>query len=146
MKWFKAESVTELKACGSFSEVRQEIQSSIGKQFQLKARSWRDLLKAIKDLHRVLENEDQQEVIIPNGSLTYFKCKADKIIFALLELEGEPRLKMLSANKSHYRDLEKARKWRNELAKIIHPDKCKHPKATLATNELNKLFNNMTNK
>lgn len=74
----------------------------------------------------------------------YFKSEVDRIIYALLRLDGEQRLRELGVNKSHTRDLEKAKSWRNKLAKLIHPDVCKHPESVEASTELTNLYEQMT--
>lgn len=76
----------------------------------------------------------------------YFKSEADRIIYALLKLDGEQRLKELGVDRSHTKDLQKAKKWRNDLAKIIHPDICNHPEAAEASGKLTKLYEQMTGK
>jgi len=36
-----------------------------------------------------------------------------------------------------------AEKWHKEMVKLIHPDRCKHPKATEAMQALEKLYKGM---
>ena len=36
-----------------------------------------------------------------------------------------------------------AEKWHKEMIKLIHPDRCKHPKATEAMQTLEKLYKGM---
>jgi hypothetical protein len=37
----------------------------------------------------------------------------------------------------------KAKKWRNDLAARVHPDKCTHPQAATAMDEVTALYKNM---
>lgn len=152
MKWLQARTLEELKTCGSFSEVRQRVKNSLGERLGLKARSWKELLEAVQSFQRLvcdqsgqLTREYDRKSSLDEASL-YFKSEAVRIIYALVELDGEQRLRELGVDKSYYRDLGKAKKWRNKLAKVIHPDACKHAKAALATNKLTEIFQNMTGK
>lgn len=152
MKCFQIKTLDELKSYGSFDEVRQSIKSSFGSKVILKARSWAELLEAIKQIQILVGDKsikasyENNLVIESDESSLYFKSEAARIIYSLIELDGESRLKELKITRSHYRDLEKAKKWRNKLAMIIHPDKCNHPNAALATNKLNEMFENMVSK
>lgn len=74
----------------------------------------------------------------------YFVSEPARLIFALVELEGEGRQRALGVTQSHYRDAELARQWRNRIAMQIHPDVCRHPKAQDAADELAVMFKEMT--
>jgi hypothetical protein len=149
MKWLQAKTIEELQSYGSFKDVRQRIQDSLGKRFSLKARSWQELLEAMQRLQSLVNDssiqltQENQAAVRSDEYSLYFNSEESRLIYALIELDGEQRLKELGVNKSYYRDVNKAKKWRNELAKIIHPDVCKHPKAALAINKLTELFENM---
>lgn len=75
----------------------------------------------------------------------YFKSKADKYIYCLLELSGEQRMKQLKIYKSLYINKEAAKEWYMNIAKNIHPDICKSKKAAEAMAELRSIYNNMVN-
>ena len=149
MKWLQAKTIKELQAYGSFKDVRQRIQNSLGQRFSLKVRSWQELLEAVQRLQSLVSDssiqltQEIQAAVVSDEYSLYFNSEEARFIYALVELDGEQRLKELGVNKSYYRDFNKAKKWRNEVAKIIHPDVCKHPKATLAINKLTELFENM---
>ena len=83
-------------------------------------------------------NDNQGEVSDVN--IDYFKSESHRIIYALVELGEGYRVKELDVDISHYKDAAKAKQWRNNIAKLIHPDHCDHPKAGLAIQELNKMF------
>jgi hypothetical protein len=151
MRWLKVKTLEELKTIGSFKEVRQDIRNTLGNTLSLKARSWQNLWESIQSVQNLIseqlgqqnqENTTTNISISDEGSL-YFKSEASRIIYALVELDQKYRLKELRVNQSYYQDADKAKQWRNELAKIIHPDICKHPKAALATSKLTELFENM---
>ncbi|MBE9235558.1 hypothetical protein IQ227_05770 [Anabaena aphanizomenioides LEGE 00250] len=144
MRWLKVKTLEELQTLGSFKEVRQDVQNSLGNTLGLKAKSWQNLWESIQAIQNLIseqlgqqnqENTTTNISILDEDSL-YFKSEASRIIYALVELDQKYRLKELRVNQSHYQDADKARQWRNELAKIIHPDICKHPKAALATSKL----------
>ncbi len=134
MKWLQVKTLEELKILGNFKTVRAEIQGVLGKSLKLKVNSWKRLLEAINTLQRFA------------GKVTgeiYFKSEAARIIYTLLELDGDIRLEKLKAYKSHYLDKDKAKKWRDNLMKIIHPDNCDHPNANIAANKLTELYKEM---
>ena len=87
-----------------------------------------------------------EEINPSDEDSVYFKSEAARIIYALVKLDGEPRLKELKIDRSYYRDGEKAKKWRNEIAKLIHPDRCNHQQSAVATHKLTELFSNMVRK
>lgn len=81
------------------------------------------------------------------GSLTLGDCfvsESARLIFALVELDGECRQRILGLTSAHYRDAELAKQWRNRVAMQIHPDVCDHPRAHEAANELAVMFKEMT--
>lgn len=152
MNFLQAGTIKELQLRGSFKEVRKKIQNDLGERVKLKARSWKDLLEVVNHFHNLLESQskiciDKSENIesVSSDSL-YFLSESTQIIYALVRLDGEQRLKELGIDRSYYKDSEKAKKWRNRTAMMIHPDKCKHPFAEIATDKLVELFNNMIGK
>lgn len=150
MKWLQAKTLDDLKACGSFNELRQQIKESLGEKLSLKFGSWEDMFCAVQELRdfvtkacgTISENNDESKETDTNS--LYFQSDAARIIYALLELDGEQRLKELGIDKSYTKDLEKAKSWRNNIAKVIHPDVCKHPNASEASIKLTKLYERMT--
>ncbi|PGQ88158.1 hypothetical protein [Priestia megaterium] len=73
----------------------------------------------------------------------YFKGEAEKLIFFIVELDGETRMKKLGITQYHYRNKNYALKWYEDLMKIINPNHCEHPKVQEAINELNKMYKSM---
>lgn len=74
----------------------------------------------------------------------YFKTEAAKIIFYLVELDGEERMKRLNITRNHYYSKELARAWMSSIQRIVHPDVCDHPYAAKATHNLIELYKSMT--
>ena len=73
----------------------------------------------------------------------YFKDKISKYVFFLVELEGKLQLDFLGITYEYYSNKKIAEKWHKEMIKLIHPDRCKHPKATEAMQVLEKLYKGM---
>ncbi|RRD39285.1 hypothetical protein EII29_07715 [Leptotrichia sp. OH3620_COT-345] len=73
----------------------------------------------------------------------YFKDEISKYIFYLVELKGKLQLDFLGVNITHYSNKKVAERWYKEIVKLIHPDKCNHPKATEAMQALEKLYSGM---
>ena len=149
MKWLQARTLEDLKAFGSFKEVRQSVKNTLGETLSLKVCSWKELWEAVQRIQSLICDKSIQSTQEHNGTSSsdkaslYFTSEAARIIYALVELDEEYRLRELGVDRSYYRDSDKAKRWRNELVKIIHPDKCKHPKAPLAISKLTELFENM---
>ncbi len=73
----------------------------------------------------------------------YFNSKESEYIYYLIELDGEIRQKKLNITRILYKDKQKAKKWRDEVIKIIHPDKNSHPNATKSSKILNEIYEEM---
>ena len=139
MKWFYCSSVKELKELGSFNEVRKKVKEEVGDNIRIKTNSWNNLFKSIssfKELFQKVKFPQQENEL-------YFVSETSKIIFYLLELDGEIRLEKLGINRLHYLNKEKADKWKRNLVKKLHPDVCNHPKADKAIIEVNSLHKEM---
>jgi hypothetical protein len=80
---------------------------------------------------------------IVNPSTDYFNSKVDKYIFALTELDGKNRQRILGITSLHYKNKEFANKWKKEVALLLHPDKCNHPKAKEALEIMNNIYSEM---
>lgn len=158
MEWLKAKTFEDFKQLGTFKLVREQIKTDLGTKLELKVRGWDDLWEAVQNIQKLSSStletltSDSSDINAELNSINednvdesslYFKSESARIIYALVELDEKYRLKELGVDRTHYRDVEKAKKWRNKIAKLIHPDYCQHPKATLAMNLLTDLFNNM---
>lgn len=73
----------------------------------------------------------------------YFKSKQHRYIFALVELDGENRAKILEITRELYNDKDKAKIWRDKLIKLIHPDNCPIEGSEKAMAKVNELYSRM---
>jgi hypothetical protein len=153
MKELQSTTLKELQSCGAFKDVRHTIQDYLGTRLKLKVRGWKNLLEVVEHLrvftissNSISALQVSEEINSPDSDSLYFKSESARIIYALVKLDGDQRLKELKIDRSYYRDSEKAKKWRNEIAKLIHPDRCNHPQSAVATNKLSEIFNNMVRK
>jgi len=73
----------------------------------------------------------------------YFKSIKHRYIFALTELDGEIRAKILGITKELYNDKKKAKKWRDKLTVLLHPDVCNIEGAEKAMAKINELYERM---
>lgn len=135
-------SEKELKSMGSLKELRLELRNTVGTDIKLRADTWEHLYNSILAINRLVERCSVKNTI-QNEEDLYFKSEAEKYIYFLLELDGEARQRKLRINRMHYSNPQVAEKWRKTIAKIIHPDSCKHIKAEQAMAELNKLYQEM---
>jgi hypothetical protein len=140
---FNTQSVGELKKMGKYIAIRYLIQEELTGRLQIKARGWNDLYNVIFLMRKIgnLQKEDcRVSCAEKSEEIPYFKSETDRLIYSLTELSGEPQLKALCINKSHFRDAKKAKILRNSIAHKVHPDRTNHPKAEEAMSELTKLF------
>lgn len=116
--------------------MQQTIQLDISSDIFDKVMFWlENLPKAKVKLKKI------KDVVSP--STDYFSSKVDKYIFALTELDGTNRQKILGITPLHYRNREFANKWKKEVALVLHPDKCDHPKAKEAWEIMNNIYSEM---
>lgn len=151
MKWYEANSIEELKEIGTLRKVKLEINKDIrkltGKKnldgfIKMGSNSWRgqyDKILSLKKIINVFNNSVQAD----EYNSSYFKSRADKYIFCLLELSGEERMKQLKIYRSLYINKDAAREWYMNIAKNIHPDICNSEKAQEAMAELTSIYNKM---
>ena len=116
--------------------MQQTIQLDISSDIFDKVMFWLENLPKTKVTLKEINN-------ISTPSNDYFSSKVDKYIFALTELDGTNRQKILDITPLHYRDKTFANKWKKEVATLIHPDKCQHPKAKEAWNIMNNIYSEM---
>ena len=77
------------------------------------------------------------------ASTSYFVSEAARIIYALVELDGENQQRALALTPAHYRDADRAKDWYRSISKIVHPDLCRHPKAEEAMGQLDRIYRRM---
>lgn len=159
LDWLKVKSSEELKQLGKFNDIRAEIKNFGGKTIHVSGRSWEELFEAIKAFQEVLQKLGLSEckdivnqvMISPSSENTdptvndrgYFTTQASEYIFYLTELDGESRMSKLGITASHFSNKKKAKTWRDQISKVIHPDVCKHVDASDAMAQLNDLYNQM---
>lgn len=73
----------------------------------------------------------------------FFVSDEAKLIFVLLYVENEERAKLLGIEEEMYESIELAKSWKSKIVKKIHPDRCKHPKATEAMSKVNSIYARM---
>lgn len=165
MDWLKVNSVDELKKFGKMKSVMSLIKKDIEKLFKdkkckeknivsmivIKSRSWTSLYEKIVALREVISYIDYNIILKDknidnkNKCNEYFNDKASEYIFYLLELSGKSRADKLNIQLKHYSNKKEAKLWRDSIAKVIHPDKCKLKKADKAISKLNQLYEDMVN-
>jgi len=116
--------------------MQQTIQLDISSDIFDKVMFWLENLPKTKVKLKEIKN-----IVTPSND--YFSSKIDKYIFALTELDGTNRQKILSITPLHYRNKEVADKWKKEIALLLHPDRCSHPKAKEAWAIMNDIYSEM---
>ena len=141
LKILDVKSLEELKSLGKHKELVVQFKLAIGGDKKVNTKSWENLYEAICAYKELLPKKKVK--IIKEYENIYFISREAEVIFYLVELSGELRLKKLGITKGHYNNKNKASKWRNDMVKIIHPDKCCHEKASEATSKLNSIYKEM---
>lgn len=160
MDWLWADSVDDLKKLGKMNEVKSLIKKDIADLFKDKkskdknivemikvtSGSWKGLYDKVTALREVIfylgsKNNDSDEC--NDEDEKYFKSKADEYIFYLLELDGKQRADKLNITMKCYSDKSEAKKWRDSIAKVIHPDKCNNERANESLSRLNQFYKEM---
>lgn len=95
-----------------------------------------------KDEIKKLSESEEKEVAKTDED-KYFKSKKHRYIFALIELDGQSRATILGITKELYNDKDKAKKWRTNLTKLIHPDVCDIDGAETAMAKINDMYERM---
>lgn len=139
---FKCKSQYELRGIGKFKTLKETINELFENIIIIKANSWEKLYNSINNIKEVCNLNNEYNIIDTCNDL-YFKGNAEKYIFFLLELDGKERLNKLGISKLYYSKKELAITWRNNIAKVIHPDICHHPNAEKAMSELNDMYKEM---
>lgn len=75
--------------------------------------------------------------------MKYFKTDADKYIFALLELDGKNRTRVLAITKKMYYNKKLADDWYMQILGAIHERTPSDGEAQKALVNLNELYSNM---
>lgn len=158
MVWLNISSVSELKNLGNLRTVQKVIKADLENYFKCKkvkdknivemikitSNSWQGLFEKIIGLREFIDSFSGCENIDKfDRSIEYFKSEEEKIIFALLELEGRKRNDMLGITRKCFMNEAEAKKWRNNLSKKIHPDKSKNKYADKASSRINQLYTEM---
>lgn len=90
-----------------------------------------------------ITNEHLQVQNLNSDDDQYFKSKQHRYIFALTQLDGENRAKILDITNELYNDKNAAKDWRDKIIKLIHPDICIIEGAGAAIAKLNELYSRM---
>ncbi|PIH55810.1 hypothetical protein [Paenibacillus sp. LK1] len=148
MEWVEVKTIEDLKKLGSFNEVKREMANILGESVLIKGKGWNDLFHTLLSLRKASKkmgnqsHTDNLESTYTN-EIDFFKSDIDQLIFYILKLDGDTRLKYLGISEFFYKNKEIATRWRNRMIKKLHPDICKHPLASEATSEVNKLYEGM---
>ena len=150
MTIFEANSIEELKTCGTLADVKEAFRKEADKHgFKGKVNSWANMFESIQEYKRFKGTTAKQPAkkettveTVDTGDL-FFKSRAARLIFFLTQADGEMRMKELGVNRKHYADNDFAKKWMTDLMKVIHPDVCNHPLAADAASEVNRIYRDM---
>lgn len=132
------QSVDELKSVAKLAPIRSVLQEALdgrcSSRLKLNFRnSWRNLYEALADVRPLIQGADAAD-----GA--YFISEQARVIHALLELDGENRIRALGITDREYRDKDAAKRWYKSLAQRIHPDTCQHPLAGEASAKLRSIY------
>lgn len=154
MNWKNSQSVEDLKSLGKFNEVKAKVKGAIegtkltpGLTFKCTPVGWSGLWAVIQKYKEISGGTATNAKTngVEKSQVSYFQSLEAKMIFALLELDGESRNNLLGLTDKHYRSKDEAQKWRRQITKVIHPDKSENPLAEKATQKINEIYKILTN-
>lgn len=142
---FDCTTVEELKEFGTLKAVREEFLRHTPGKGGFKLNTYKGMLEAVTYIREATKMAycEMTGQPAPEYSSPFFKGKAEEYIYYLTQTYGELRRKGLRYNHMHFVDPDAAKHWYWEIAKIIHPDNCKHPLAAEAMNGLRDVYDNM---
>ena len=162
MDWLYAESLNDLKKYKTLTNLKRVVSKDIKELFKdktfkdkntveiinIKSSSWKGMYDKIVTFRTIVNelNSSDSEIINNNSNTEYsgaFKSKVDEYIFYLLELDGKVRADKLNITRGCYSSKKEAKAWRDNIAKVIHPDKCKDYRANDAYIKLNDIYEEM---
>ncbi len=112
---------------GGFKKAVADIREMIGLE-KNSLRSW----KGLYELY--LKNKNPAQLFVSEEA---------KLIFALTQMEGEERARILGIDREMYSSLSKSKEWYRRLTSRLHSDRLKHPLADEAVAELNNIYSRM---
>ncbi|NFG61351.1 hypothetical protein [Clostridium sp. CMCC3677] len=165
MEWLNCETKEKIlkEKYGSLDKLRKAIKKdcrqlllqynssdkNVIEMFRITSGSWKGIIDKISIFKEVIKKlnmdvnkveKDERE----ESSETFFKSEQARLIFYLLEIDGVKRAKALNITKTQYSNKKLAKKWRDNIAKKIHPDICNVKGANKAISKLNQLYEEMT--
>lgn len=161
MDWLNAQSLTDLKKYKTLTNLTKEINKDIKNLFgnktfkdkntikiiDIKSNSWKGMYDKIVTFRAIInELNSNDDVVASNSVSNYngaFKSQVDEYIFYLLELDGKVRADKLNVTRGCYSNKKDAKAWRDNIAKIIHPDKCSDCRANEAYLKLTDMYEEM---
>lgn len=132
-KILEAKSVMDLKKIGAVEFVISEIEEAVA-PLKISAASYEEVLVVIA----VLKENWLPFVKSP------FASERQRIIYCLLDHEGEKRNELLGITDEMYHEPKAARKWYKKLAQVIRPDVNFDERSKQAFQELQEILSNLT--
>ena len=146
VNWMNVESVEELKQCGKVAQIRSQIKVVLGPKPPITGRGYTDLFERIVEFREVLKQfnlpVDEQGEYIMNDDV-FFISKTHAYIFYLTELGEVDQKRLLKIEEKLFRNQREAMHWYNQIAILIHPRVCTHPKAMDASLKLKAWYDKM---
>jgi len=132
------QSVDELRSVAKLAPIRSVLQEALDARYSFRLKlnfrnSWRNLYAALGDVRPLIQGAGTNDS-------SYFVSEPARVIHALLELDGENRIRALGISDREYRDKDAAKRWYKSLAQRIHPDICQHPLAEEASAKLRSIY------
>ncbi|QVN00916.1 hypothetical protein JYG38_22345 [Pseudomonas rhodesiae] len=131
-------STDNLRKEFSLQELSNKIESLVPPDSGFKEVSSWEEFESIRGMLRFLADYKERT------ESEYFISPQAEQIYNLVKLQGEAQQKALGITVGLYKNNAKAKAWWRKLSSTVHPDRCKHSGATSATEELNRLYKEMT--
>lgn len=130
-------SLEILKKQFSLEELSKKVESVVPSECGFKGLSSWEEFESIRGMLQFLA------VYKERADRDYFISPQTELLYNLVKLQGEAQQKALGITVSLYKSNVKAKTWWRKLSSVVHPDRCKHQSATPATEELNRLYEDL---
>ena len=121
----------------SLKEISDKVKSAVPTDCGFKGISSWDEFESIRTMLRFLATYKERV------DEDYFISPQTEVLYKLVELQGEAQQNALGITIGLYKSKAKAKTWWRKLSSVVHPDRCNHRSATRATEELNRLYEEM---
>lgn len=133
--WLKCDNIKELKnTYKTYKNLCDSLDKELKGIIKFPKKSWVKTFEFLSVLKKIIKEENKNTIDL----------EREKYIWTLCYTDGMTRANLLGITIKHYESKKLAKKWRNEILKMVAPDKNNQSKeSNIATSKLNDLYEGM---